>query len=175
MSKAKPVFVDGVWVGRLADQRYVVFDPALTNLYVGSQVVLWNVATKSWDYFDIAAVRKELGEHLHTVSDQERARIVLQYWTWKCEGRGSSKGEYENLCKQRVAALARQDAEPDYEQSWERASSTSRRQQDTADDELSPEDYYLQAVMERGESVPIMTAIEQIGGLADIQGNRITD
>ncbi|HQX06010.1 MAG TPA: hypothetical protein PKZ19_04420 [Zoogloea sp.] len=160
-TKVNPRFFDGVWIGKITEVGFIVFDPTIHNLYDDDDAIaLWVEKCSSWRYFDEDDAKAKLRENLGRIADSDRSRVARNYWRWRCEGRGYSKEGYLRL-KQEEAD------EKLIEQFFERQQFTEQ----PADEELSPEEYYLRAVRERTGPIPEMTQEERMGGLANIDGS----
>ncbi len=97
-TKAKPRFFDGVWVGKITEVGYIVFDPTIHNLYDDDdEIALWVEKRSSWQYYNEDEVRSQLRENLGCVTNSERARVARKYWCWRCDGHGYSQGDYLKL------------------------------------------------------------------------------
>lgn len=160
-AKANPRFFDGVWIGKITEVGFIVFDPAIHNLYDDDDAIaLWVEKSTSWRYFDEDDARAKLRENLGRITDSDRSRVARNYWRWRCEGRGYTKEGYLRL-KQEEAD------EKMIEQFFERQQFNDQ----PTDEDLSPEEYYLKAVQERSGPIPEMTQAERMGGLANIDGS----
>lgn len=160
-TKVTPRFFDGVWIGKITEVGFIVFDPTIHNLYDDDDAIaLWVEKCSSWRYFDEDDAKAKLRENLGRIADSDRSRVARNYWRWRCEGRGYSKEGYLRL-KQEEAD------EKLIEQFFERQQFTEQ----PTDEELSPEEYYLKAVRERTAPIPEMTQEERMGGLANIDGS----
>lgn len=160
-TNANPHFFDGVWIGKITEVGFIVFDPTIHNLYDDDDAIaLWVEKTTSWRYFDEDDARAKLRENLGRITDRDRSRVTRNYWRWRCEGRGYTKEGYLRL-KQEEAD------EKLIEQFFERQQFADQPN----DEELSSEEYYLKAVRERSGPIPVITQEERMRGLANIDGS----
>src|SRR5674476_43794 len=117
----KPRIIEGVWIGKLSDIGYVVYDPAIHNLYeydrekidlvdlswmfsdkrddVLKKISLWVYELRVRQYFDVASVRNDLRSNIPLISEFNRRRIANSYHQWRYRASGcNTKQEFNSKC-----------------------------------------------------------------------------
>lgn len=121
---AKPRFIKSVWVGKLNESGFVVYDPGIQNLNLYKKVydkygnvdlnktivevlnarpgegtikiTLWVYESKERKQFDKLLVKEELRENLNTIKEFDRHKIANAYLKWKYAVAGvKNKYEYD--------------------------------------------------------------------------------
>ena len=123
----KPRFIQGVWVGRLSDVGFVVYDLSISNLYEYNhgnynfsdfwkrlvlsdrteleegleKISLWVYESQKRQYFDVPSVKKDLRSNIHLISKFQRKKIANSYHHWIYSNAGChTKHEYEQRLEQ---------------------------------------------------------------------------
>lgn len=120
----KPLLINGVWVGKLNDVGFVVYDPSIQNLYdYGykrntsnfseiikgvfdayknstelelTKISLWVYEKEMRQFFNVASVKEDLLANIEVVSDFHRKKISNSYHHWVYKSFGcQTKAEYE--------------------------------------------------------------------------------